>query len=112
MFDRDTLTGHPRFKQLTEEEIKIHNEKNGDYAGHGNPLGNFVRVAQILSLYPGLDLSNPAVVAMVYSMKQIDAILWMLSQGYDGKVETVGNKLMDVSIYAKLARILHEEKQK
>ena len=105
--------GHPKFKQLTEEEIKTHEEKNADYAGgKGDPLGNFHRVAKIFSLYPGLDLSNPTVVAEVYKMKQIDSILWMLSQGYEGKVETIGKRLADVSIYSKLARILHKEKEK
>jgi len=103
--------GHPKFKQLTEEEIKTHEEKNRDYAGGGDPLGNFHRVAKIFSLYPGLDLSNPVVVAMVYEMKQMDSIFWMLSQGYEGKVETIGKRLSDVSIYSKLARILHEEKE-
>uniref|UniRef100_A0A6M3JZL2 Uncharacterized protein n=1 Tax=viral metagenome TaxID=1070528 RepID=A0A6M3JZL2_9ZZZZ len=89
--------------------MELHSEKNHDYAQGGDPLGNFKRVATILGLYPNLRLSNPEVVALVYSMKQLDATLWMLSRGYEGSVENVGTRLGDVAVYTKLARILHEE---
>ena len=103
------MSGHPRFTQLTEEEVKLHDAKNADYAGGGDPLGNFNRVANILSNYPGLPLDNPTVIALIYTLKQFDAVLWMLAKGYEGKVEGIGPKLGDVSIYSKLAIILHEE---
>ena len=100
--------GHPDFYTMTEQELKLHSEKNKDYAQGGDPLGNFKRVAHILSAYD-LDLSKPEVVAIVYMMKQLDAALWMLSQGYEGEVESVDTRLQDVHVYAKLARILHTE---
>jgi len=103
------MPGHPRFKELTGEELRIHDAKNTDYARGGDPLGNFRRVAGILGQYPGLDLAQPAVVALVYLMKQLDAVLWMMCRGYDGEVENKGTRLGDVGIYAKLARILDEE---
>lgn len=103
--------GHPDFYKLTEEEKQLHSDKNRDYAQGGKPLGNFTRRAAIYSLYPGLDLSDPTVVALVDSMKQLDAALWMLCQGYEGKVESVDTRLRDVHVYTKLARILHKEEK-
>lgn len=101
--------GHPLFTEITLQELKLHSEKNYDYAKGGDPLGNFHRVASILSLYPGLNLSNPVVVAIVYALKQLDAVLWMLCQGYDGAVEGIETRLADVHVYMKLARILYKE---
>jgi hypothetical protein len=101
--------GHPLFRDITEKELALHDAKNKDYAQGGDPLGNFKRVSVILKQYPGLRLSDPTVVAMVYAMKQLDAALWMLSKGYEGQVENVDTRLTDVHVYAKLARILHKE---
>lgn len=113
LFDKEVLKlmktiykGHPMFLELTNEELKLHSEKNHDYTKGGDPLGNFKRVANFFSSYPNLDLSNPAIIAIVYMMKQLDAALWMLSQGYEGKVENVDTRLTDVHVYAKLIRIL------
>jgi hypothetical protein len=103
------MGGHPLFKKLTEEELALHESKNTDYAKGGDPLGNFKRVGSILSLYPGLDLSKPICVALVYMLKQLDAALWMLSQGYEGKVENIDSRLQDVHVYAKIARVIHAE---
>ena len=101
--------GHPDFYKMTEEENRLYSEKNKDYAQGGNPMGNFMRVGNILSNYPGLNPKSPAVVALVYMMKQLDAALWMLANKYEGEVENIDTRLQDVSIYAKLARILHKE---
>lgn len=98
--------GHPRFYDLIREEIELHSRKNYDYAVGGDPLGNFRRVADILSHYPNLDLKKPAVVAMVYMMKQMDAILWYMNQGHNLSSESVYDKLRDISIYSKLMSIL------
>jgi len=104
--------GHPMFYELTDAEKELHSAKNKDYAHGGDPLGNFNRVSNILGQYPNLDMSNPVNVAMVYALKQLDAALWMLNVGYDGEVESIGTRLRDVSVYMKLAIILHEEKIK
>ena len=102
--------GHPDYLTLTEEELALHSAKNKDYAHNGDPLGNFKRVANILSNYPGLDLGDPRVVAIVYGLKQWDALMWMLSQGYDGEVENIETRLQDSYIYQKIARVLHRER--
>lgn len=99
--------GHKDFNPMTLKEMKLHSEKNYDYAAGGDPLGNFTRVAAILGQYKGLSLSDPVVIAIVYAMKQIDACLWMLSEKREGKIEDVNSRLGDVSVYVKLAMILH-----
>ena len=94
------------YEELTKQELELYRKKNEDYAKGGSPFGNFERVASILSLYPKLNLAQPRVVAMVYMLKQLDAALWMLSEGYEGEIENIDTRLTDVHVYAKLARLL------
>jgi len=97
------------FEKLTQEELELYNAKNADYTKGGEPMGNFHRVAKFFSQYPNLNISDPVIVAMVYMLKQLDAVLWMLNQGYEGGVEGVDDRLKDVHVYAKIARILYKE---
>lgn len=99
--------GHPRFKELLEEELRLHNAKNKDYARGGNPLCNFYRVSAMLQSFGG-ELS-PAQVGFIYMLKQLDAAGRMLFQGYEGDTEGLAERLQDVSIYSKLIAILKEE---
>ena len=101
--------GHPDFIEKCLAEIVLHNRKNFDYAAGGDPLGNFKRVANILSMYPNLDHSDAAIVAMIYALKQIDAFLWLKSNKHYAKVEGTAARLRDISVYAKLIEILDEE---
>ena len=98
------------YQELTEKELELYAKKNKDYTKGGDAFGNFKRVASILSLYPKLYLSNPLTIAMVYMMKQLDSALWMMSEGYDGEVETIDTRLTDVHVYAKIARLLNGSK--
>jgi len=104
--------GHPRFYVLTREENKLHDAKNWDYAHGGNPLGNFKRAAAILSLYPKFPYDTPAGVGVIYSLKQLDATLWSMTKRYKAKVERASRRMMDVSVYSKLIRIMLEEAEK
>jgi hypothetical protein len=97
------------FTRLVNEEKALLVQKNHDYAGKGDPLGNFKRRAQILALYPDLDLSKPAAVAVVDILKQLDSVLYGLSTGNDLKVEGYESRLRDISIYAKLLTIIVQE---
>jgi len=103
--------GHPRFYEIIDGLKSLHSEKNHDYAAGGDPLGNFRRVSQILALYPNLKLSNPTIVALVYALKQLDAALWMLSNGHSAKVEGIAGRLKDVAVYSILQMILNEEEK-
>lgn len=105
--DKNKFHGHPDFYKMTEEENKLHSEKNQDYARGGNPLGNFYRVSDMLKAM-GADIS-PAQVGFIYMLKQLDAAGRMLFGGYEGKVENLDTRLQDVSVYSKLVRILHKE---
>ena len=103
------MKGHPLFYELTEEEIKLHDAKNGDYRSDNDPLANFKRVAAIMKLYPKMDWAKPELVAMIYSFKQLDAYLSLMERGVEGGVENCDTRLRDVHVYGKIARILHRE---
>ena len=104
--------GHPEFTTLILNELELHDSKNHDYSCGGDPLGNFKRVADMLAHYPGLRLDSPAVIGLVFAFKQIDAVLWMLSNGHQAKMEGVSDRLRDISIYMKLVNILLDENEK
>jgi len=98
------------YEQLTMEELALYQSKNKDYTQGGPVYGNFERVSAIFALYPNLKLSDPRVVCLAYLMKQLDATLWMLNQGYEGEVENIDTRLQDVSVYAKICRLLTKPK--
>jgi len=100
--------GHEDFIPMSVSEMELHSTKNHDYAFGGDPLGNFLRGSQILAMYPKLDLSDPAVYAMVLMLKQLDAALWMKSQGHIAKVEGIIARMTDVSVYSKIVCILEK----
>lgn len=101
--------GHPNFLDITMREIRLHDDKSHDYASGGDPLGNFKRVAAILAQYPDLDMADPRVVALVYTMKQLDAVLWGLNSQITQKVEGLASRLQDISVYAKIVACLCED---
>lgn len=102
--------GHPRFYELLKELAQLHNDKNHDYAKGGDALGNFKRRAVLYSMYPGLDLSDPAVIPLVDMLKQLDALLWFYSNKHEAKVEGKAGRAKDVSVYSLINMILEEEK--
>lgn len=102
--------GHPRFYHLIIELCKLHNDKNRDYASKENPLHNFYRVGNWAKEYnltsEGLE---PVKVALIYTLKQIDASLKLLATGEKAQVEGIEKRLEDVACYTILTRILYEE---
>ena len=101
--------GHSHFIPLCLEEMALHSKKNADYAQGGDPLGNFKRVSDMLNSW-GINIS-PATVALIYMMKQVDAVGRMIGKGYEGGVEGVGSRLQDIGVYAKLCAILVGEEK-
>ncbi len=101
--------GHKSFLPITIRELQLHSDKNHDYAAGGDALGNFKRVATLLGQYPALNLSDPKVVALVYALKQLDAVLWGLNSGIVHKVEGLASRLQDISVYAKIVQCMLEE---
>jgi len=108
--DELRLYGDPRFYTMLDEMAELHSNKNHDYAAGGDPLGNFKRVANILSQYPGLNPSDPTVVALTYAMKQLDASLTLLSTGLTAKVEGFRDRMKDVAAYAMLSMLIEQDK--
>jgi hypothetical protein len=102
--------GHPRFLDICLDEAKLHSEKSHDYSKGGGVFGNFERVAAILQQYPNFPYNTKEGVLIVYMLKQIDAILWGLCQKIEHKVEGLGPRSQDVSVYSKILRIMEEEK--
>ena len=101
--------GHEDFIPMMIDLMELHSRKNHDYAGGGDPLGNFRRVAQFFSMYPGLKPSDPAVVAMMYAMKQVDSYLWGKSTGIEKLVENIDERLKDDCVYFAIIRLLERE---
>jgi hypothetical protein len=103
------MSRHPLFAKFTAEELELFEAKNQDYSSEGDPMANFKRIAAWMRLYPKMDWATPTAVAILYSMKQIDAALSILERQHEGGVETFDTRAADVSVYWKLARILQRE---
>lgn len=102
--------GNPDFVTKCLNEIQLYSDKNHDYAAGGDSFGNFIRVAKILEMYPGLKLSDPAIIAFIYALKQIDAYLWIKSNGHETKSEGKSERLRDMSVYGKIIDIIEERR--
>ena len=104
--------GHEDFMPIMVEQIALHNAKNHDYTKGGKALSNFDRLSKILALYPGLKLTDQKVIAMLHALKQIDAVLWGLSEGIDHKVEGLDPRLADISVLATIIRCMIRDEKK
>lgn len=98
--------GHKAFLPMCVAEAELHSNKNHDYAHGGDPLGNFVRVSKILELYPDFPSNTPSGVAIIYALKQLDAVMWGKARGIEHKVEGLTPRYQDISVYMKLASII------
>ena len=104
--------GHPRFYEILSELAELHSRKNTDYAAGGlqGPLGNFHRVAQFKSLYPGFNWTSPFGTCIDFSLKQLDAMMILASTNRKSITgEPVEARLNDIIVYTTIARILWEE---
>lgn len=102
--------GDPGFIPMFVDLMQLHSDKNFEYAHGSDALGNFNRVAGILSQYPNLKLSDPAVVCLVYMLKQLDVVLWQMSSVYEGTIEGKVRLLEDVVVYSGIDILLQERK--
>ena len=99
----EALHGHPDFAKIAARLVRLHSDKNHDYAEAGDTLGNFHRVARWLSLYPGLNPASPLVVLLMYQAKHLDAILHQLAQNKVPKVDDLEDRFGDMAVYNILA---------
>ncbi len=105
----DSGRGDPMFYELTDDEIRLHDEKNQDYRSTSNPVANFDRVAAWMALYPDIDWARPEMVAILYAQKQIDSAMSLMERGMEGGVETIDTRARDVHIYWKLFRVIRRK---
>ena len=94
--------GHPRFYELQELEAEIHSRKNQDYAKEESPLSNFYLVAESLGI-------KPSDVALMHLGTKYFRIVNLTQEGTEPLNESKPDTLTDMSIYAKIMRILLEE---
>lgn len=104
--------GAPEFIPTVLEVLKLHSEKNHDYAhSEEDPLGNFRRVSAHMGQYfPAMH--DPSVICLTYLDKQLDAILNMKGKGYEGKVEGMLSRLLDVACYSLIAICIEKRRAK
>lgn len=100
--------GHPSYLKFLVDDASLHSRKSRDYSYGGDPLGNFERVASLLSNYPNFPYATREGVALVYMFKQLDAVLWHLNQGHTLS-ESVLDRLRDITIYSVIVRCILEE---
>ena len=102
--------GHPKFAELAYDMTALHDRKNKFYAGGGHPLGNFRRVAAIMSMYPNVRQGDPAVAVIGMVIKQIDSVLWSLNNHRFDDMN-VDEHLADIAVYMTILRCMHADLQ-
>lgn len=102
--------GHPMFYKILREIAELHSRKNKDYATMAEPWGNFERVAEIAKRYGLITAGNEREkVAIIYMLKQLDAVLKLVGSGQKGEVEGVPERLRDIAVYAPIIEIMYRE---
>jgi len=105
--------GHPLFYDIIVDNCQLHNDKNRDYATIEEPLGNFTRVGKWAREYGLITEGYEATkIALLYALKQWDAVLKLLRDNQKGKVEGIPERLNDIAVYSVIARILYQEEGK
>lgn len=92
--------GHPRFVDTVLEALRLHSTKSNDYTLGGDPLGNFQRVASILSRYPTFPWNSKEGITIVYMLKQLDTTMNSLGRDKSPKVEGLISRVLDIGVYA------------
>lgn len=110
--------GDPMFYEIIVELCQLHNDKNRHYATKEDPLQNFYRVGEWLKKYQLVTEGwEPVKVALIYCLKQIDAVLKLLGENKEElfkgttesveKIEGIEGRLNDIAVYMMLARIIY-----
>ena len=96
--------GHKRFYELLEHMADLHSRKNYNYAKEGDPLSN-LRVSESFGV--------PAWIGTLIRMSDKFSRLQELAKGKQDLVgEAITDTLLDTAVYAVLAIVLLEEKDK
>jgi hypothetical protein len=98
--------GHKAFNKIMFELMQLHSDKNKGYAGGGVPLGNFDRVARVMSNYPRFPLDTPAGILLMYVMKHFDRIMWDMCQGKMPSIDAVS----DIAVYMTILQCMNADR--
>ena len=100
--------GHPQFRKILKELESLHDSKNYQYATPKNPLSNFKSAGKMVEklFKPGINV--PLATALVYLSKQYDAVINMVGENKENTVESLEDKLRDISVYAIICIILNK----
>ena len=102
--------GHPKFYEKLDRMAELHSRKNYQYATKDDPLGNFHRCGNMVSKLLNPNIKNKALAtALIYMSKQVDGAMEIVGEGKKGTVDSLIDKLQDISVYAVIAQILSEE---
>jgi hypothetical protein len=99
------MAGHPRFKEILGQLQKLHDAKNADYAGDGNPLGNLQMCEQ-----GGIPAWKGVIVRLTDKMARL--LSFSRKEQFQVKDESVIDTLQDMAVYSILGIILYEEANK
>ena len=91
--------GHPRFKQLADEEVAEHNAKSGKYNTGEDPLGNWRLVVPKMRPWEGCYARLTEKIARLFAVVNSPAM-----SPYD-----LQEILKEIAVYCKLVRILFDE---
>lgn len=97
---------YEEFRILCEDEAELYERKNRDYAGDGDPFGNFIRIANILSNYKGLRIDHPLTEVAHGILKQLDCVLDTLANNRTLEEESLQRRLRDISVYCKIGTLM------
>lgn len=92
--------GFKRFKEIQEEQFKLHTAKNHDYSA-GDYFGNLKASKEF-----GIDPMLGIIVRLIDKLSRLSSFV---QQGVlEVKDEKIEDTLNDISVYAVIARILYE----
>ena len=94
--------GHPKYLEIINELIELHNKKNKQYADKKDPLGNFDRCSKIMSRgYSEIIKNDPYRTMSFYATnlanKQWDGAIEIMAYDKTDTPDSLEEKLMDLA---------------
>ena len=94
------MARNPKFVELLDEILALHDAKNHDYANDADPLSNFRQSEQF---------GVPAFQGVMVRLSDKWSRACQLVGGKSPKNESLRDTLVDMAVYSLIAVILHDE---
>lgn len=96
--------GHPKFLEIVGDIVELHSQKNKQYAGKSDPLGNFRRGSNIIYklLSPNFrddEFRKQIAYALCLVSKQIDGAVEIIGESKENTFDSLYEKLRDCMVY-------------